>query len=308
MPLKGPPPPFALHHLTCRAHIDFLTVFCEVKVPIPSLDGKANWVKDPRDKTSFNLTIHDPTRLDVVKVAGALENPLLMRLELAVDFMPRPGIPAAAREDLLRSTFHSVAGRFRPEDATDWGYGLRGAVTGAGQKPEPFHTRYPDLGAQLIYGHRTDFMQSKAYLKRIDQHAPLPPDRHLVRTELAIARVGLMDSGLDRVLDLCTYPYRRVFAKHFRLIDRPEVRARNERCPSEVTKLEGKMNRAWGRAGVGKFAPDLVLPPETSTSAVQRIHARAHQQLARDDYVLKRDVAANRKVGTALRLLEKRMA
>lgn len=309
MSLKGPPPSFAWDLLTCRAHIDFFTVYCEVKVPLPALDGKVNWVRDPQDKTSFNLSVHDPSRQDVIRVAEALENPVLVQLEIAVDFLPRPGLATTATEGILVRTFHSVAGRFRPEDATAWAYGMRGAVSRVGQKPEPFHVRYPSPDAQLIYGHRGEYMQSKAYLKRVDQHVQLPPEQQCVRTELAIRRGGLMTEqfALDRLGDLCGYSYRRTFARHFRFIDRPVVRNSNERSPALVDSLQKRMDRAWRQAGVGKFAPDLILPPDSSSTAVKRVEARAKQQLPRDDYVLRRDALTNRKVGTALRLLEKRM-
>lgn len=306
MPLKGPPPSFAWDQLTCSARLDFFTVFCPVKMPLPPLDGKSNWVRDPQDKTSFNLTVHDPTRADVMKVSETLENPILMRLELAVDFAPRKGVTLASREDLLQQTFHAVAGRFRPEDATYWGYGLRGAVTGAGQVPKPFHTRYPAPESQLLYGHRGDYMQSKVYLKRRDQHQPLPLERHCIRAEVSIMRGGLMadEFELERLLALRGYPYRRMFAKHFRFIDHPEVRARNERNQTDLARLERRMGQAWARAGVGKFAPDMNFPSDTLHLAAQRARSRALQQLPRGDYVLKRDVLANRKIATALRSLE----
>ncbi|MDP9902144.1 hypothetical protein [Variovorax ginsengisoli] len=268
-------------------------------------------MKDPADKTSFLLTIHDPSHADVSGVVRDLADLEIMALEISIDLIPKAAKSFAAREALLQSTFKAVAGRFRPEDAPDWGYGMRGALTAAGQIPAPFHRRFPGPDEELIYGHRGDFVQSKAYLKRADQGKALPLEQHRVRMELSLRRLALMSTApaLRTLTDLQAFPYRKAFAKHFRLIGEPALRAQKGRDAAQTQKLERQMVRAWKTAGVGKFAPDVEnLPPDTSRRAARQALARASEQLPKESFVLKRDALANRKVASALRTLERRMA
>ena len=308
MPVSGPPPPFDWTKLDCAASIDFFTVFCEVRMPLPALHGKAIWTKDITHRTQWNLTVHDPTRDDVKTVIDILEDPVPVTLEIAVDLKPKASIPVSERSLLLQQTYTAVAGRFRPEDATEWGYGVRGSLNGAGQKPHPFHTRFPDPDQQLIYGHRGDFMQAKAYLKQVDQGAELPIEEHRMRMEVYLRLAALVEWDIVKLSDLLGYQYQRTFAKHFRLIDRPELRAsKKRRDVRETSKLETKMARAWRTAGVGKFAPSLDLPADTDPRAARQARARAAQQLSKLDFVLRRDQVSNAKVGSALRQLQRRM-
>lgn len=209
----------------------------------------------------------------------------------------------------LVNTFKAIAGRFRPEDATEWGYGRRGGVSAANAPLKPFHRRFPTQDEELIYGHRGDFMQAKAYLKRTDQRRALPPAEHRVRMEVSLRRAALMDDAfnLRNLEDLLGFPYRRIFAQHFRMIERPEVRSRKGLSKETRTKLEKQMLRAWKTAGVGKFAPSSVLPPETSKSSAQQIAKRALEQLPRNHFVLKRDQVSNGKIGAALQQLQRQM-
>lgn len=87
-------------------------------------------------------------------IVERMDNPSLFKLELSVDFTPKAGIAEEDRDVLLRDTFAAVAARFRPEDMTPWGYGPRGGLTRAGQKPLPFHQRFPSPEEELIYGGR----------------------------------------------------------------------------------------------------------------------------------------------------------
>jgi hypothetical protein len=231
-----------------------------------------------------------------------------MALELSVDFRPKTTTRLDGREQLLCDTHGALAARFRPEDMTPWGYGVRGGLTGAKQKPMPFHQRLPGPDEELIYGGRGDFLQSKLYLKRVDNAVALPPDEHRVRLELTMRRGALMDHfKLAKLDDLVGYPYRAAFTKHFRVVAGPRLRLNREIEPREQRKRELRMARAWATAGVGKFAVAPELPFETSPIAVRQIRTRSQRQLPLEHYVLLRDQAANAKIGDAFKNLERRM-
>jgi hypothetical protein len=302
------PPPLALDHLACRASIDYLTVVIQEKRPaiLPALGCIAKWFKKKGDSHQ-SLTLHDPSRADIQKIVDALGNPMLFVLELSVDFSPLSSVPDIDRDRLLRETFVAVAARFRPEDMTQWGYGLRGGLTRCGQVPLPFHQRLPGPDEELIYGGRGRFMQSKVYLKRVDQGAALPAHQHRVRMELAIKRGGLGEFGLDRLNDLVGYAFRSQFTKHFRIVSGVRLRWDRGLGEKEKIKRERRMARAWATAGVGKFAVSPELPPDTMRSDVRMIATRATNQLPLKHHVLERDQPANAKIGEAFRKLQLRM-
>lgn len=303
------PPLLNLDCLDCRAVIDYLTVAYPEKHPavLPLLAGRPKWHR-PKGASASELTVHDPSPKDVALLVGKLGNPLLMKLELSVDFSPKKTVNDADREALLSDTFVALAARFRPEDMTPWGYGLRGGLSRAGQKPLPFHKRLPKPDEELIYGGRGNYLQSKLYLKRVDQGVPLPPNEHRVRMELTMRRGALMtEFALDRLDDLVGYPYRATFTKHFRVVAGPRLRLNRPLDPKEQDKRERKMNWAWAKAGVGKFAVAPDLPPDTILMDAKQIRARASEQLPWDRYVLMRHQGANEKIGSAFRNLERRM-
>jgi hypothetical protein len=303
------PPPLDLDCLDCRASIDYLTVVIREKLPaMPSkLKCLIKWHKDKGDSVQL-LTLHDPAKADIATVLAATDNPMLFRLELAVDFKPKPAIPEHDREALLNDTFVAIAARFRPEDMTPWGYGTRGGLTGPKQKPNPFHQRLPGPNEELIYGHRGDYLQSKLYLKTVDQGAALPRSEYRVRTELTLKRGALMEYNLHTLDDLVGYGYRAKFTKHFRIVSGARLREVGNLTTIERDERQRRLDKAWGTAGVGKFAISPELPPETNKFASAQIKARAKNQLPLDQYVLERHQAANAKIGDAFKKLQLRMA
>ena len=302
------PPAFKLDELTFTACHDFFTVNNGGgKVSLPSLSGSPEWHKDKRGGTDWLLTVHDPTQVDIVTVSEALRNPMLMKLELAVDLRPHSHISGPARENLLVQSFAAAAGRFRPKDMALWGYGTRGGLRGVGEKPAPFHQRFAHPDEELIYGHRGEWLQSKLYLKRMDQGKPLSTGQHRVRMELTMKRWACLEFGLDRLDDLLDFSYRSVFTKHFRIVDHPRIRELRNLTPNEREKRERRMLRAWKTAGVGKFAISKDAPADTSPTARAAMSARAKNQLPVEHFVLKRDQKTNEKIGLAFRQLQRRM-
>lgn len=306
--MRSGPPDFALDDLDFKASIDYVKVSMSPTLRAEVItSGVAKWTRDKSYPDTAFLTIHDPDRRDVQLVTTTCADPTLWEMEVAVDLSPKQHVAAKARRLLLESTFRAVAGRLRPEDATPWGFGLRGGTTGRGTMT-PFHERLPSHTQQLLYGHRGEFQQVKVYLKARDNGKGLRPEQHRVRIEVRLRRNALMERGLDRISGLFGFQFRRELASTFRLIDRPFVRVRSQRSASATQQLEIDMLRKWGAAGVGAFAPKMPLPLETDSWSRERISFRAKHQLAVKDFRLARHVAANRRIAGALRLLDKRMA
>jgi len=110
------------------------------------------------------------------------------------------------------------------------------------------------------------------------------------------------------VKDLIGYQYRKQFTTHFRIIDRPELRAVTKLAPAEKKRRTNRMVRAWSTAGVGKFAVGDRPREDELTDAKKRVAARSRAQLSLEHYKLVRDQRANAKIGAALMTLQRRMA
>ena len=150
-------------------------------------------------------------------------------------------------------------------------------------------------------------MQSKLYLKRVDQLRNLPEAEHRVRMELTIRTGGLMEIDLWTLQDTIGYEFRSRFTKHFRIVSGPRLRLDHKFDEKERIKRVRRMERAWATAGVGKFAVATDLPFETDGFARKQIRARASKQLAQEQFVLLRHQAANAVIGGAFKLLQLRM-
>lgn len=306
-----PPPELPLDRLRVAAKIDFVTVASwSGQEEDDGLKGAGIWhAPDKRSRRKCLLTVHDATRSQVVTVIKNLRDPIVMKLEIAVDFIPQAVISAEERRQLLDLTYLAVAARFRPEDKALYAYGRRGAVSGSGMPVEPLERKRPCPGQEVIYGDRGEFMQAKLYLKTMDQHADLPEDQHVVRMEVTLRRNACMstDIGLDTLSRLIGFNYRATFTKHFRIIKEPRVRQTRGLTAAERLKRERAMTRAWCLAGVAKFAIPLELPADTAISSKKHIERRRRAQLAYDEYKLMRDQDANAKIGAALMGLQRRM-
>lgn len=301
------PPPLPVDDLKFSAKIDYVTfTIGGIKIDLPLLKGSIEWTRPDRRRRDWQLTIHDPTAADLRAIA-AYENPMVMAFELAIDMEPKADLDPESHARLLKTTFAAVAARFRPEDKALWDYGLRGAVSGRGQKPEPLERRFARHHEEVLYGHRGEFMQAKLYLKTIDQGKELTLAEQRVRMEVTLKRWACMEFGLANASDLFGYRYRSKFTTHFRIIDRPEVRLLRGLKAPEVEKRTKRMLRAWKTAGVGKFPAEARPREDVMEAVVAKIRARARAQLPAGQFKLLRDQAANSKIGTALMGLQRRM-
>lgn len=306
---SSPPPPLPVEALKFAAKIDYATFTNHgIRISLPRLTGSHEWARVHKYSPDWQLTIQDPTPGDLRVISSAYENPLVMALEVAVDLAPKDMLEPVAHAEMLDTLYLAVAARFRPEDKSLWDYGVRGGVSRKGEKPKPLERRHPTPKEQVIYGHRGDFMQAKLYLKGLDQHVVLPLAERRVRMEVALKRWACIEFGLDRCMDLFDFPFRKSFATHFRIIDRPEVRAARDLTETELRKRTLRMQRAWATAGVAKFAVGDRPREDKLINAVAKIRAREKAQLPADQYKLVRHQGANARIGNALTGLQRRMS
>lgn len=305
-----PPPALPIDLLLARAKIDYLTLAPHTRASaLPALQGSLEVVRPSRKNgRNWKITVHDPARSDVVALQAAMGNAFVMALEIAVDLVPKHELDDAQFLQVLEQTFSAVAARFRPEDQALWDHGQRGAVKERGGKVEPLERRLVEAGEEVIYGGRGEFMQAKLYHKTLDHGAELGLRHQSVRLEITLRRWACHELGIDHVGQLLGYPFRKRFATHFRMIDRPELRASKKLSIGERNRRTKRMNRAWSTAGVGKFAVGDRPRAESLKSALTRVRARERAQLSVDEYKLIRDIKANAKIGNALINLERKMA
>lgn len=293
--------------LTCKAGIDYLSLWYQGKVRL-NIANTHNWTRVDKYGSWWRLTVQNPTQETVHYLMQKLGNPRVGELEISVDLWPLKSIVRDDIEALLLSTFKACACRFRPEDASPWGCGVRGGLNAANVPPEPFHCRVPGADETLIYAHRGDWLQSKLYYKRTDERRALPLADHRIRIELTLRRYGVQHFGLEFLENLLDYPYRRRFAKHFCIIKAVRVRGAKRLSARTFEKKNRKIQRAWNEVGIGKFAVHPDLPPQTGLFATKQITDRAKKQIAFKHYVRVRDQVSNAKIGDALKQLQRQMA
>jgi hypothetical protein len=304
-----PPPPVPIDELKVAANIDFITLARpttrRVRLPALSSDPILHKRLSNGLPGSF-LTLHDPTLEDVVALSSVFLGEPVMALEVAVDFMPAPGIDDSQLFPVLEQTFGALAGRFRPEHHALWDHGSRGAVSARRGPVQPLERRFARMGEELIYGRRHDCMQAKLYYKTLDQDVILEARDQKIRTEITLRREGCIVFGINQLSDLVGYPFRQKFAKQFRVIDRPEVRLLRGLTGFEQAHRQRRLERAWSTAGVAKFAVGD-RPREVKVAALlKHVEVRERIQLPSEHYKLVCDLATHAKIGSALMNLQRR--
>ena len=175
-------PKLVLDGFAVTAKIDFVQVFCEVRLgDLPGLDGRCRWTP-ARPNGGFHMTVNDATRRDLEIIVRELDDPPLTALEVAVDFKLPPGFADDHYEASLATVFSALAARFRPEDNALFGAGFKGAFSRRG-RANPFHRRLPRPTESLVYGHRGEGQNAKLYFKQRDDDADLAPSDWSVRLE-----------------------------------------------------------------------------------------------------------------------------
>lgn len=258
--------------------------------------------------SDYVVTLHDPARREIEHLIQEGDDPALAGLELFVDFMPRGAVDPMARVALLEQCFCALVTRFRPEDHSKAGVGYKAAHRGSVGKP--FHNRIPDPSEEAVFGHRSTGLNFKLYLKKKDQGKALPMENWRVRLEVSMDRYGLYLIGIDKTSSLLGFGYRRAFAKSFKIVDRATVRQRARWSPATVREVTERLERGWRAAGVHAVGHGP-MPEDALTQTIAMADWRAANGRLRtiDPKLLVLHVhrEANRRIGEALRQLDRRM-
>lgn len=240
-----------LSTLVFSAKIDFLTVFTPNKLDLPPLSGKVKW---PKVHNSTRLTIHDPTPQDIHAVLQAHGPLRLAELEVSVDVRPAASVSDNERHAHLEQVMVGMYARGLDPDHQDLSGQFRGAYCFG--KVTPFNLKLPTATAQLLYGHRNDPVQVKAYLKRKDGQTELSTHQHSARVEVALRSDGLAAHGLTTLQSLQGFPFRRKLSGYFRHVKSVERKELGRKSPTHLHRVlvqvqDRDMVQEFDRTGVG---------------------------------------------------------
>lgn len=251
-----------LSSLIFSAKIDYVSIHTPGKLALPELQGKPRWARKLHWK---RLTVHDPVSADIHALAASLEQPRLAELEVSVDVRCNAGVPALARRDVLEAVMVGMfAMQLHPQLARHVDLSPAGSFRGAYRRTEsgyqlrPFNMSLPSPTDQQLHGLRTDPIQTKAYLKTIDQRAPLSQSKHVARVEVRLSGEGLSAHGLELIGDLTDFRFRKHLMPYFRHVKGTRVRALDR---EDLTPLQGLLSgklqelheEEWKKAGIGAF-------------------------------------------------------
>ncbi|MBI5277357.1 MAG: hypothetical protein HY854_12945 [Burkholderiales bacterium] len=241
----------ALETLTFSAKIDFVTVFTARRVELPDLDGTPKW---PKEFHGQRLTVHDPSREDLLVLVDHLGPARVAELEVAVDVASLLDLGRDHREQELRSVMVNMfVARLNPS-----GKALTGTFRATVDRGRllPFNLRLPSGDEQLLYGHRAEAAQVKAYLKRSDQGRALPPEAWTARVEVALRHEGLRAHGVEQLPHLLGFRYRKELAPYFRHVREVFRRELGRRTLRDSHRLlvqyhDERLKKAFDRTGIG---------------------------------------------------------
>lgn len=250
-----------LSKVTFGAKIDFLTIQTTGKHPLPSLSCKAIW---PRRFHGRQLTLHDPKPSDVQHVISCLGAARLLELEIAIDIRPKSGVPLEEREKVLKAAMLGLfAARLDPSSGRAMQNQFRAFYRRLedGYLVRPFNKALPRETDQQLHGGRRDPAQVKGYLKRQDQSAALPDEKHVARVEVRLSGEGLEAHGLYSLSDLVHFRYRKSLMPYFTHIRGTRRMATKRRGGLTATgrvlaQKSAEMDlEVWDDVGVGGFCP-----------------------------------------------------
>ncbi len=265
------------------AKIDFVTIATPSKCRLPALDGTPKWSRKEHYK---RLSIHDASPGDVHILRNALCNPEILELEVAVDCRPKTARNADEHATLMKRLYRELLAGLQPYGAPLLSREVMGVFNPFKRGIEPCDMRLPRTTYQAVWGHRTNPAQVKLYVKGIDQGRGLEWHEQVVRMEVRLSGAGLAANGLTDLSNLFNFKFRKHLMPYFRIVygcrrrqrgieHEPEVmkvvRARRERIDAET----------WSTLGARGFRHDTGV-------------------------VMKRQTAANNRIGQALGRLELR--
>ncbi len=199
-----------LKDLIFRAKIDYLSLITPGELPLPVLRGKPIWSRRLANKC---LSIHDASPGDIRRLSAAFGDLRLRGLEVSVDVSCASHVPVPDRASHLERVMVGMFAKgLDPLYAGRSGY-FRGAWRFGG--PVPFNKRLPRPTDQLIYGHRTDPWQTKAYFKKVDMGASLHAKDWVARVEVALHQDQLELHRVETIRNLQGFPFRRELMTYF---------------------------------------------------------------------------------------------
>jgi hypothetical protein len=279
--------------LIFSAKIDFVTLITPGKLQLPDIAGTVRW--SPKHNWT-RFSIHDPSAADirsVLQVAGQLR---MSELEVSVDVSCAPDVPAAARDEQLREVMTNIFARALSPDPRLITGGFRAAYDGFG--PKPFNLVLPDADAQLLFGHKTDLAQVKAYYKKTDQRRRLESKDWVARVEVALRDEGLHRHRLVVLGDLLGFRYRKELSGYFRHVKdvtRRELRSSKLKPLHRVLveHSDSRLKAEFARVGVGTTKPGGKFDAASIRATRDRaVNERIGQALLRLERSLGREIRA----------------
>jgi hypothetical protein len=214
------------------------------KIQLPTLYGRVYWAASEH---YGSFTVHDPTSEDICALAK-LALPLL-ELEVAVDVRPRPHIPLHEREALFGAWMTNLARQLKPGPASKI-KAFRGFYRAGAASPKPFNMRLPDPGDQLLYGHKTDPCQTKAYWKLRNDNEDLSLERQVCRVEARLGTDWLRSHGVVTAGDLASFNFRRRLLPFFSHVE--QVKTKTNQTQGGSRQIPDPLAE-WKTVGVGAF-------------------------------------------------------
>jgi hypothetical protein len=248
-----------LSTLLFSAKIDYITIHTPEKTKLPRMTGRAIW---PQKFHGQRLTVHDASPADVDTLIQLFGHAHIIELEIAIDLRPGSGVLPDDGENLLRSVMVELFARGLEPSA---GAGMSNTFRAfyrrleSGYIVRPFNKGLPRPTDQQLNGGRDDAVQVKAYWKRRDQGAILPPDKQVARVEVRLGAQGLFALDLVTLASIQDFRFRKClmpYFRHMRGTTRP-VRVRSGASKSMLTLLADKQQEIdqehWPQVGVGAF-------------------------------------------------------
>jgi len=286
--MSSPLDPLDLNSIKFRAKIDFVRIGTPGHVDLPPLDGVMKWGAAAHYR---ELTIHDPSALDIGSLSECLPRARLLAVEVAVDLMPSDSNGDDSRLRQLETVFSYLATHLYPYNGLGLDEAKLRVYSPTFRRLLHANFRRPNPTTQVLYGLRDDQpVQVKVYLKGWDQKRPISAAERCVRMEVQMREDVLEAHRLVYIEDLRHFPYRRALSDYFWMAKAPATSPKRTRRAvlrhvnrriAALTLTDAK--ELWARSGVNgaKTVPGIRFDP---------------------------DAGINRRIGKALNALEQRMA
>ncbi|MEX0959098.1 MAG: hypothetical protein WDZ63_07405 [Burkholderiales bacterium] len=275
-----------LDQVEIRPRVDYITITTPGKVDLPELGGRPHWSK----KYNYQrLSIHDLHPGDIPALQKVLPEALVMKIEVAIDFVPIASVTDIAERTRIRQQVHAwLVKHLHPLDAPFMEGVELMTFDPVGWLIRPFNFRAPLGREEVLYGHRSRPVQVKIYTKLVDNKNNLDESRCCVRAETTLGTEACRHYGLYTLGDLHTFKFRKVLSPYFRLTSGARIRRRRSRRPilqvvnERIQQVRQRWaNEAWIQNGVravddfsDRTLSRLVQPNQRIGKALSRLQSR----------------------------------